>query len=74
MPVRINLTPKEGYQLNPDNKLVNAIVRAIGESDGHCMNRHIKHRGCDICPCDEYLLYNNCMCKLYVKSESKEEK
>jgi ferredoxin-thioredoxin reductase catalytic subunit len=69
MPQRISFNVKEGWKLNPNERIVNGIVQGLGRNDGHCPCHHPERRGNDICPCTEYLKYDTCYCQLYVKKE-----
>ena len=55
---------KEGFQINPNEKIVNAI-KGINRCDGDCpcnnSSDEVK------CPCSNYRLYDKCCCGLYVK-------
>ena len=69
MPVEIKILRKEGWDLNPDDMLVNNIFRALERCGGHCPCHHKQRHGHDICPCHEYIRYDNCICGLYVRQE-----
>lgn len=56
---------KEGFILNPNDKIVKAISRAIDRNNGDCpcVNDAVdKH-----CPCSNYREHNKCCCNLYIK-------
>ena len=56
---------KEGWQLNPNEKVVNSIIKGINRCDGECpCNNNAEDK---ICPCSNYQLYDKCCCTLYVK-------
>lgn len=56
---------KEGWQLNPNEKVVNAIIKGINRCDGECpCNNDAENK---MCPCSNYRLYDKCCCNLYVK-------
>ena len=63
--VRSNV--REGWMLNPNEKIVNGIIKGINRCDGDCP--------CDNdaeelhCPCSNYRLKNKCCCKLYLPIE-----
>jgi ferredoxin-thioredoxin reductase catalytic subunit len=59
---------KEGWDLNPNDKVVNAILKRIQICDGECpcVNPG-KTREDRICPCKEYRENDICHCKLYIK-------
>lgn len=58
---------KEGWQLNPNKKVVKAIVKGIERCGGECPchNDSIDKK----CPCESYRLRDKCHCNLYVKIE-----
>ena len=54
---------KDGWVLNPNEKVVNAIINRINKCEGNCpcMNdSEDKH-----CPCSNYRLKDHCCCGLY---------
>ena len=51
----IKIFRKEGWELNPNDKVVNAIIKRCEACDGEC-------------PCKEYRENDVCHCSLYVKS------
>ena len=56
---------KEGWQLNPNNKIVNNILKRIDANDGLCPcdnDSEDKH-----CPCSNFRLKDKCCCGLFVK-------
>lgn len=59
---------KEGWKLNPNSKVVNAILKQIDANDGECpcVNPG-KTREDRMCPCKEYRENDICHCGLYVK-------
>lgn len=59
---------KEGWKINPDDKVVNGILKGLARCDGHCPC-HNKYAGTefDICPCKAYREEDVCCCTLYVK-------
>ena len=59
---------KSGWVLNPDDKLVNGILKGRSRCDGHCPC-HNKYAGTDddLCPCKSYIEDDVCCCKLYIK-------
>ena len=56
---------KEGWQLNPNEKVVNAIIKGINRCGGECPCNNSSD---DVrCPCSNYHLKDMCCCGLYVK-------
>lgn len=55
---------KPGFELNPNKKVVDAILKGIERCDGECpcANDSEDKR----CPCSNYRLHNHCCCHLYV--------
>ena len=56
---------KEGWKLNPHEKVVTAIIKGINRCQGDCPCANTsddKH-----CPCSNYREHDKCCCKLYVK-------
>lgn len=58
---------KEGFKLNPNEKVVKAILKGIERCGGECpcANTSEDKR----CPCSNYTQHNHCCCKLYVPVE-----
>lgn len=67
MPV---ILEKEGWQLNPNEKVVNAILKRVEKNDGECpcVNPGETHED-RLCPCKSYVEDDYCCCKLYVLVE-----
>lgn len=60
----IQILRKEGWELNPNDRIVNAILKRIEKSNGECPcdnNSEDKH-----CPCSDYRLNDVCHCNLYL--------
>ena len=56
---------KEGWQLNPNEKVVNGIIIGINRCGGDCPCANTSE---DLkCPCSGYRLNDKCCCNLYVK-------
>ena len=65
----IKIFRKEGWELNPNDKVVNAIIKRCEACDGECpCNNPGETREDRLCPCKEYLENDVCHCSLYVKS------
>ena len=61
--VKNNVLP--GWQLNPNEKVVNGIIKGINRCNGDCpCNNDAEELHC---PCSNYRLNNKCCCKLYLK-------
>ena len=61
----MQILEKEGWQLNPNTKIRNAIINRVESNDGlcPCVNDSVdKH-----CPCSNYRELDKCCCTLYVK-------
>lgn len=59
---------KKGWDLNPNDKVVNAILKRIQICDGECPcanpGETLEDR---LCPCKEYRENDICHCQLYIK-------
>lgn len=56
---------KNGWIINPNEKIVNGIIKGINRNNGECPcsnDSDDKH-----CPCSNYRLKDKCCCKLYIK-------
>ena len=61
----IKIFRKEGWILNPSDKIVNSILKRCEENNGECACRNNgddKH-----CPCSDYREKDICHCNLYIK-------
>ena len=61
----IQIYRKEGWVLNPNDKIVNAILKRCEMNNGECPCHNEsadKH-----CPCSDYREKNICHCGLYIK-------
>lgn len=58
---------KPGFELNPNKKVVDAILKGIERCDGECpcANDSEDKR----CPCSNLRIHNKCCCNLYVPCE-----
>lgn len=62
---------KPGFQLNPNEKIVKAITKAVERNDGKCpcVHNSEEYEGKSLlCPCSDYLKKDICCCNLYVKT------
>ena len=61
---------KDGWDLNPSDKIVNAILNRIQLNHGECPcdnpGKTIEDR---LCPCKEYRENDICHCTLYIKKD-----
>lgn len=59
---------KPGWVLNPNDKIVNSIIKRIEKNDGECpcANPGKTHED-RLCPCYSYRENNKCCCGLYLK-------
>ena len=64
----IEILRKDGWELNPNDKIVNAILRRCEVNNGECpcVNPGETHED-RLCPCKEYRENDVCHCNLYVK-------
>jgi ferredoxin-thioredoxin reductase catalytic subunit len=64
----IQILRKEGWILNPNDKIVNAVLKRCELNNGECAcdNPGETHED-RLCPCKEYREKNICHCTLYVK-------
>ena len=58
----------KGYILNPDKEVVPNINEGLYRKDGHCPCRVVQD-DTTLCPCDDFIQNQNCVCRLYVKKE-----
>ena len=70
MSVEIKILRKEGYEINPDDKIVNDIFRMLEKNEGHCPCHHPEREGHDQCPCTDWIKNSKCYCGLYVKKNN----
>lgn len=66
----IQILRKEGWILNPNDKIINSILNRIELNDGECpcfvANGTHEDR---CCPCKEYRENDICHCTLYIKKD-----
>lgn len=59
---------KEGWMLNPSDRIVKAITHRLEVTNGECpCHNPGKTRTDRLCPCREYRENDTCHCSLYVK-------
>lgn len=61
----------KGFIINPNKEIVEKITEGLYRKDGHCPCRIIQD-DTTLCPCDDFIQNQNCVCKLYVKKEENE--
>ena len=52
---------KKGWILNPKDKVVNSLLKAIERNDGNCPCSNDSED--TKCPCSNYRLYDKCCCR-----------
>lgn len=58
---------KDGWDLNPNSKVRDAIIKRINKCGGQCpCDNDSEDR---YCPCSNYRLHDHCCCMLYVRKE-----
>ena len=58
---------KPGWQLNPNQKIVNSIMKRCEASGGECpCHNPGETREDRLCPCKEYRENDHCCCMLYI--------
>lgn len=58
---------KKGFILNPNEKVVKGIIKAIERNEGKCPCVHEEPCDDPVCPCSDYRLKDKCCCQLYIK-------
>lgn len=55
---------KDGFMLNPNDKIVESILKALNRNEGYCpcVNNSEDKK----CPCSNYRTLNKCCCNLYI--------
>ena len=63
----VQIMRKSGWDLNPNDKIVNAILLRIEMNKGNCpcSNTAIDKK----CPCSDYRNKDICHCSLYIKAD-----
>lgn len=64
----VNIYRKEGWTLNSDDKVVNAVLKRCERNNGECPchNDSADRR----CPCSDYRENDICHCGLYVRIDN----
>jgi ferredoxin-thioredoxin reductase catalytic subunit len=70
----IKIYRKPGWQLNPNDTIVNAILNRIELNNGECpcVNPGETHED-RCCPCKEYRENDCCHCSLYLKKDESKD-
>ena len=63
----IKILRKKGWTLNPNDKVVNAILNRVEKNGGNCPCHNDAED--KKCPCSNYREHDHCCCGLYVKVE-----
>ena len=61
----IQILRKPGWILNPNDKLVNAIIKRCEACEGECPCHNTSRE--KQCPCSGYREENKCCCNLYIR-------
>ena len=67
--VEFKILRRPGFELNPDDAVVNSIIRALERNDGHCPCKTKEREGHDFCPCHDYIANGKCHCGLYIQPD-----
>lgn len=62
----INIFRKEGFILNPNDKVVNTLLKMIEKNNGKCPCTGNTSEDLH-CPCSNYRVLDQCCCGLYKK-------
>lgn len=66
----IQILRKPGWILNPNDKVVNSILKRCEANDGECPCHNAgKTKEDRLCPCKSYRDDDMCHCNLYIKTE-----
>lgn len=68
----IEIYRKNGFVLNPNDKVVNALLKMIERNEGKCPCAGNTSEDLH-CPCSNYREHENCTCGLYIKSKPNRE-
>ena len=61
----ITILRKGGWVLNPNDKIVNGILKGVARNGGNCPCANDSED--KKCPCSNYRLKDKCCCGLYLK-------
>lgn len=59
---------KDGFTLNPNDKIVSSLTRMIERNNGNCPCSGNTSKDTH-CPCSNYRNHNECTCGLYLKTK-----
>ena len=66
----VKIVRKEGRILNPNDKIVNGILKRLEATQGECPCHNPGETKEDrMCPCVSYMQYDKCCCNLYVQKQ-----
>ena len=65
----VEIKIKDGWKLNDNEKVVRSILKRCEKNDGLCPCHHPENDGDLHCPCESYMLRDNCVCGLYKKNK-----
>lgn len=69
----VKIVRKEGWELNPNDKIVNGILKRLEATEGECPCKNDGATKEDrMCPCVSYIQEDKCCCNLYVKKSINE--
>ena len=63
----VEILRREGWVLNPNDRIVNSILKRVEQNNGECPcvnSSEDKH-----CPCSNYRLKDTCCCGLYMREK-----
>ena len=66
----VKILRKKGWILNPNDKIVNGILKRCEANDGECpCSNPGETREDRLCPCKSYREDDKCCCNLYIKED-----
>jgi len=67
----VRIFRKKNWELNPDDLVINSILKMLEKTEGKCPCLHPENDGDLQCPCESYRMRDKCYCGLYVKVNEK---
>lgn len=67
----VEILRKQGWKLNPNDKIVNSILRMVEKNNRECPCHNTGKDKC--CPCSDYREEDICHCSLYVKENEEDD-